>query len=273
MALMTLPRGGAFAIEYKKFQKCFDRFGQQYKNFGQNLDEIVKYHPEWEKADMERVKLVEEFVGSPAEDPLKTKKTKDGTTEIEIAIGNIKTPWDRKKTEEMFKKVCESRHPGKAFCYSTLLKKYDRAIEWRNSLIPKLQPLIDRAEHDPKVDWPKEILALNLQELNAQKIRQSDPELHTIETRGWDETVGPSESGLIPGRVTDEKGNILWSVMTQGLHFIDTGKNVEYLTLFPGGGAEAESAFFFTGVDEREWNCYVQKQVKTRLYLNGKPAC
>jgi hypothetical protein len=56
------------------------------------------------------------------------------------------------------------------------------------------------------------------------------------------------------------------------VHFVDTNQYKKYVTI-ANSLTDIPNPLFFTGIDEREWNCYVQGLVPTRLMLDGKPIC
>jgi hypothetical protein len=93
----------------------------------------------------------------------------------------------------------------------------------------------------------------------------------TIGQVGFDDTIVDIRM-LEPFKVKNERGQIVPNAFVVTVHFVDTNQYKKYVTI-ANSLTDIPNPLFFTGIDEREWNCYVQGLVPTRLMLDGKPIC
>lgn len=250
------------AIEYKKYKKCYAQF---YPNA---VDDVIKSleaaraNPALAQVDDYHTSLVEQVQGTLPEVVFSMTKDKTGKETIMISLGNLQGPWKKEDYPKYFDMFCKQAHPDKKFCAERLREKYDKWMAWLDSQEPKLVPIAAKIAADPNYKWVKDVMQLRLV--------PQDSVTKTIGEVGFDETIS-TEYGRA-GLVTDEKGQPLFGAWVVPVQMSDTGKVIQYVSV-GRSLKEIPNPLYFTGIDEREWNCYVQKQIKTKLYLDGKPIC
>lgn len=215
-------------------------------------------------------------------------KDDKGKETISISFGNIRAPWKPEDYQKYFEQVCKQRHPDKDFCTKALVDKYDRWMKWLGSpeIQGRLQPIIDKMLNQPGYNPRDDILALRIDKRNPSK---DDPIIKTIGEFGWDPKLfidpqNPWASGLtvVTGsygfpqflQAANENGAQTGVYVIQ-VHNLDSNQVEEYLTYSENGRSDGfVNPLYFTGVEAKVWNCYVQKRLGgKRLYLHGKAVC